>query len=148
CGCGWRGINRGRERPLRRWRSLSAGHENSRPAGRIPCEGPAALPSAGHLGRTGDHAMSHPLSHFLETVQVTAPREAAGLQVFGLRREAGTSLRYTTLDDALAAGTLEVTEVNDAGSVPTLLVRNKADGLVFLMAGEQLVGAKQNRVLN
>jgi hypothetical protein len=92
--------------------------------------------------------MSHPLRHFLETVQVTAPQEAAGLQVFGLRREAGTSLSYTTLDDALAAGTLEVTEVNESGSVPTLRVRNKADTLVFLMAGEQLVGAKQNRVLN
>jgi hypothetical protein len=32
--------------------------------------------------------------------------------------------------------------------VPILRVVNKADMLVFLMAGEQLVGAKQNRVLN
>jgi hypothetical protein len=92
--------------------------------------------------------MSHPLSDFLAPVQVTAPQEAAGLQVFGLRREAGTALDYTTLDDALAARTLEITEVNESGSVPTLRVRNSADTLVFLMAGEQLVGAKQNRVLN
>jgi hypothetical protein len=32
--------------------------------------------------------------------------------------------------------------------VPTLRVANKADTMAFLMAGEQLVGAKQNRVLN
>lgn len=92
--------------------------------------------------------MSHPLTAFLDSVRVTAPQEVAGLQVFGLRREAGTTLTYATLDDALAAGTLEVTEVSEAGSVPTLRVCNKADTLVFLMAGEHLLGARQNRVLN
>jgi hypothetical protein len=92
--------------------------------------------------------MSHPLSDFLAAVQVADPQEAAGLQVFGLRRPSDTALAYTTLDDALAAGTVEVNEVNESGSVPTLRVSNRADTLVFLMAGEQLVGAKQNRVLN
>jgi hypothetical protein len=92
--------------------------------------------------------MTHPLTELFETVHVTASQEVAGLQVFGLRREAGAGLTYVTLDDALAAGSLEVTEVNESGSVPTLRVHNKADTMVFLMAGEQLVGAKQNRVLN
>src|SRR6516162_4545363 len=48
----------------------------------------------------------------------------------------------------MAAGTLEVTEISEGGSVPTLRVTNKSDLMAFLMAGEQLVGAKQNRVLN
>jgi hypothetical protein len=92
--------------------------------------------------------MPHPLTDLFETVHVAAPQEVAGLQVFGLRRDGNTPLTYVTLDDALAAGTLQVTEVNESGSVPTLHVRNTADTMVFLMAGEQLVGAKQNRVLN
>jgi hypothetical protein len=88
------------------------------------------------------------LTELLQTVRVTQPQEAGGLQVFGLRWENGNGLQYTTLDDALAATTLEVTEVSEGGNVPVLKVVNKGDTLVFLMAGEQLIGAKQNRVLN
>jgi hypothetical protein len=55
---------------------------------------------------------------------------------------------YETLDDALAAGTAKVTEVSDAGSVPELQFFNDGDKPVFLLDGEELVGAKQNRILN
>jgi hypothetical protein len=41
-----------------------------------------------------------------------------------------------------------VTEVSDAGSVPELTVSNPVDQRVFLMDGQELVGAKQNRILN
>lgn len=41
-----------------------------------------------------------------------------------------------------------VTEVSESGSVPTLLLENTADEAVFLLDGEELVGAKQNRILN
>ena len=84
----------------------------------------------------------------LETVEVDEPVEAGGLQVFALRWRPGEPLNYRTLDDGLAAGMLEVTEVAGAGSVPTLKVTNKGDAPAFLMAGEQLSGGKQNRVLN
>jgi hypothetical protein len=84
----------------------------------------------------------------LQSVQVTEPQDVGNLQVFGLRKPGADGLRYSTLDEALAAGALEVTEASEGGSVPTLTVTNKSDGMVFLMAGEQLIGAKQNRVLN
>ena len=54
----------------------------------------------------------------------------------------------TTLDQALAAGTAEITEVGEAGHVPTLLVDNHGAVPLLLFDGEELVGAKQNRVLN
>jgi hypothetical protein len=92
--------------------------------------------------------MSASVTNLLRTVEVTEPRETGGLQVFGLRWQSGNGLSYTTLDDALAEQALEVTEVSEGGSVPTLKVHNKGGTMVFLMAGEQLVGAKQNRVLN
>ena len=92
--------------------------------------------------------MSQTLSSRLETVEVDEPVEAGGLQVFALRWRPGQPLTYATLDDGLASGLLEVTEVAESGSVPTLKVTNKGDAPAFLMAGEQLSGGKQNRVLN
>src|SRR5438270_3306637 len=92
--------------------------------------------------------MGQMLAERLRAVEVGEPAEAGGLQVFALRWETGAAVDYVTLDEGLAAGTLEVTELGEGGSVPTLKVSNRADTLAFLMAGEQLVGAKQNRVLN
>jgi hypothetical protein len=41
-----------------------------------------------------------------------------------------------------------VEEISEAGSVPDLLVENKGEVRVLFLEGEELVGAKQNRVLN
>src|SRR5262249_32219989 len=101
-----------------------------------------------HFDEPGDDAMSRPLNELLLTVQVLAPQHDSGLQVFGLRWSSESQLGYGTLDELMAAGALEVTEISERGSVPTLRVTNKSDLMAFLMAGEQLVGAKQNRVLN
>jgi hypothetical protein len=46
------------------------------------------------------------------------------------------------------ADMIKVTEVSEAGSVPVLNVQNLSDARVFLMDGQELVGAKQNRILN
>lgn len=58
------------------------------------------------------------------------------------------SPKYLTLKEALEKRFLIVTEVSHGGSVPELKVVNKADIPVLLLDGEELVGAKQNRVLN
>jgi hypothetical protein len=52
------------------------------------------------------------------------------------------------LDSALATGRFRITEVSEGGSVPQLLAINDTGSQVFLLDGEELVGAKQNRVLN
>lgn len=84
----------------------------------------------------------------LENAEIAGVREAAGLQVFGLRWATGNGHDYATLDEALAQQALDVTEIDEGGRVPTIKVKNKSDRMVFLMAGEELVGGKQNRVLN
>ncbi|MCJ7502552.1 MAG: hypothetical protein MUP80_05770 [Acidobacteriia bacterium] len=84
----------------------------------------------------------------LGRAEVTGVRQAAGLQVFNLRWPTEKLHDYATLDEALAEQLLDVTEVSEGGSVPTLKVVNKSLKMVFLMAGEELVGGKQNRVLN
>lgn len=55
---------------------------------------------------------------------------------------------YLTMAQALERRLLLVTEVSGAGSVPELRVANQAEVPVLLLDGEELAGAKQNRVLN
>ncbi len=56
--------------------------------------------------------------------------------------------KYLTLKEALERGSLVITEISKTGSVPELRVVNKAEIPVLLLDGEELAGAKQNRVLN
>ena len=88
------------------------------------------------------------LKEMLTRIQVAEPVVQDNLQVFGLRWSGIPPLDYVTLDEALETGSFEVTEVSEGGDVPALLVTNTTDSRIFLMAGEQLVGAKQDRVLN
>jgi hypothetical protein len=55
--------------------------------------------------------------------------------------------RYLTLDDALPRG-FRIRETSETGSVPEVLVENPLPDDVLLYDGEELVGAKQNRILN
>jgi hypothetical protein len=57
-------------------------------------------------------------------------------------------LEYMLLDEALGAGLVEVTEVDNQGAVPNLKVHNKSPKMVLILDGEELVGAKQNRIVN
>lgn len=54
---------------------------------------------------------------------------------------------YRTFD-AEAKAFVKVAEVSQSGSVPDLAVENGLDVSLYLMDGQQLVGAKQNRILN
>jgi len=55
---------------------------------------------------------------------------------------------YITLDEAIAAGVAHITEVSDAGRVSELKIAVTGSMPVLLLDGEELLGAKQNRVLN
>ena len=55
---------------------------------------------------------------------------------------------YLSLDEALARGSVRITETCAAGEVPELLLDNPGDQAVLLLDGEELVGARQNRMLN
>lgn len=84
----------------------------------------------------------------LPEIQVGNPIGHEALSVFPLFSPAGGNLDYLLADEAIAAGTLTVEEVGEAGSVPTLMVDNRGDSRVLFIEGEELRGAKQNRVLN
>ena len=55
---------------------------------------------------------------------------------------------YILLSKAIDSGEAVVEEVNESGSVPNLIVTNRACRPILIPEGEILIGAKQNRVVN
>jgi hypothetical protein len=74
--------------------------------------------------------------------------EDGAVEIFHLRWPGINGLDYITLDEALEAQCIEVTEFTETGQVPRIKIINRSGHMVFVMAGEQLVGCKQNRVVN
>lgn len=88
------------------------------------------------------------LSRSLDQFAFGSPVTVANLTMLPLLLRDPREAAYLTLDEALATGRFHITEVSEAGRVPDLLVRNDLDTPVLLIDGEELVGAKQNRVVN
>ena len=55
---------------------------------------------------------------------------------------------YLTLGEALADGSFSITEQSESGSVEQLVALNDGAKPVLLVDGEELIGAKQNRIIN
>jgi hypothetical protein len=88
------------------------------------------------------------MSLSLPALRVGAPLRHDSLSIFPLFADAASDVDYRLADEAIAEKSLVVEEINESGSVPELLVENKGDLRVLFLEGEELVGAKQNRVLN
>ncbi len=81
-------------------------------------------------------------------IRVGEPLRFKALAVFPLFTTAKSSVEYALADEVLRDQLLTVHETSEGGSVPELLVENKSDWRVLFIEGEELVGAKQNRILN
>ena len=81
-------------------------------------------------------------------IRVGAPVQYQSLTVFSLFSEVASHVEYQLADEAISAATVAVQEVTEGGSVPELLVENTGDSRVLFLEGEELRGAKQNRILN
>jgi hypothetical protein len=88
--------------------------------------------------------MLNTLTHALQLGEAVEHRGVVIVPLFPTRDPA---CKYVTLDEALPGG-LTITEIDSAGTVPELAVQNPLDARVLLYDGEELVGAKQNRILN
>lgn len=95
---------------------------------------------------------SQPVSDFLAHLAL-APRQAhKALTLWPLVRRPGApgsrAPAYVPLAEALAAGDLVVDEVSEHGSVPHARVTNRGARAVLVLFGEEIQGAKQNRIAN
>jgi hypothetical protein len=82
-----------------------------------------------------------------DSIQLGDPVEHRGIVIAPLFPRSDPKADYLTLEEALPLG-LQVTEIDAAGSVPELLALNPLEKSVLLYDGEELLGAKQNRILN
>ena len=88
------------------------------------------------------------IAESLSGLALGAPQVHLNLSVFPLIAENDDAAGYVLLDDALAKNLARVTEVSGAGSVPELAFENSSAERILLVDGDQLIGAKQNRIVN
>jgi len=92
--------------------------------------------------------MKQILAGYVQRVEVGPRQEHDNLSVYPLLSDVRSTLDALTLDEALLAGAVEVTEIDPGGSVPEIRLANRSARRVLILDGEELVGAKQNRVVN
>ena len=84
----------------------------------------------------------------ISSLQLAEPTTHGGLTIFPLTSGLDSSFGYLLLEEGLRKGLVTIREVSEGGSVPELTVENRADLPLLIVDGEELVGAKQNRVAN
>ena len=85
----------------------------------------------------------------LEHLSVGDPVSARNLVFFPLFLKPGlSSPPFLSMGEALERQTLRVTEVHESGSVGQLIAANTGDLPILLVDGEEVKGAKQNRMIN
>ena len=84
----------------------------------------------------------------LNEVKLGDPQHYRNMSVFPLLFSGKSKLEYSMLGKALNEGHIMITEISENGSVPELKLFNMSESYILLLDGEELEGAKQNRVLN
>ena len=79
-------------------------------------------------------------------IQLGDAVEHRGVVIVPLFPRTDPRAEYLTLEQAVQLG-FHVTELDAAGSVPELLAKNPLDANVLLYDAEELLGAKQNRIV-
>jgi hypothetical protein len=92
--------------------------------------------------------MEETLLEILDHLEIRRPVSHGPLHLFPLLGDAFSEEGVSLLEEALQEGTLHVDELGEVGSVPELRVINGGARPVLILEGDELVGAKQNRVLN
>lgn len=80
--------------------------------------------------------------------KITSFQKEQSLSIVQIATDNQNSFGYISGPSAIKDNLIEVTEVSESGSVNMLQVLNLSDKFVFMMDGDILAGAKQNRVLN
>lgn len=88
------------------------------------------------------------LNNFIENLYTGESITVNGLRLTPLFVREEGRFPYLELEEALRQNLVEITEVSEQGSVPNLQVTNKSLSDILILDGEELLGAKQNRIVN
>jgi len=89
-----------------------------------------------------------PIQLFLKNAKLGGKQSHQNMALYPLLAPDAGEPDYLVLEEALGQGAVEITEVRHGGSVPDLKLINKSPSKLLVVDGEELVGAKQNRIVN
>jgi len=100
--------------------------------------------------------MAVKVKNFSSEVQFGKPQKKGSLTIYPIfapgSRDQQESVSkppdYLLLEEVLGFSTFEIGEVNEAGDVNTVIINNMTDHPVLILDGEEITGAKQNRMVN
>jgi hypothetical protein len=89
-----------------------------------------------------------PIKDFLEIVKLSKAQTHRNLVLFPLMAPESGEPDYLTLEEALKEEAVVITEISEGGQVPELKLVNHSESKILILDGEELKGAKQNRIVN
>ena len=89
-----------------------------------------------------------PIEVFLEKVKLGGKQSHLNMTIIPLLAPDAGEPDYLILEEALEKRMVEITEVSQEGTVPEIKVINRSSEKLLGVDGEELVRAKQNRVVN
>ena len=92
--------------------------------------------------------MNPTLTSLLENLEFGDVQQHKNLAVYPVFTMVKGGPSYVTLKQALDSNAIRISEKDEGGSVPELKAENLGNAAVLILDGEELVGAKQNRILN
>lgn len=87
------------------------------------------------------------IKNYLDKITVGEPIEYQNLRLFPIVTKTTLDLRdYLTLDEAMDKGCLKIKEFG-SGEVNFVKIKNNSKEMVFILTGEMITGAKQDRMI-
>ncbi len=92
--------------------------------------------------------MKQVVQDYLNHLKLGEAQHYRNMALFPLLCDKESKADYLLLDETLEKDLIVITEVDENGEVLELKVENKSDNNLLILDGEELVGAKQNRIVN
>lgn len=92
---------------------------------------------------------NYSLNHFIDNLSILEPIYVdENIVLLPVESKLTPNLLYISLIEASKNNAVEVKEINYAGSVTEIFIKNKSKNFILIPQGETLIGAKQNRIVN
>ena len=75
-------------------------------------------------------------------------QKKSNIQIAQINRVDSSSINIIAFHDVYRDSLIQINEVSEEGHVNKILLKNNSDKYVFIMDGDIILGAKQNRVFN
>ena len=89
-----------------------------------------------------------PIKDFLEIIKAARAQVHRNLVLFPIMAPESGEPDFLILEEALKEEAVVITEVSEGGRVPELKLVNHAESKILILDGDELKGAKQNRIVN